>query len=364
VLSFTFPLTSPPNQGITYGGGSLDQGVDPNYRDPQSAQWNVTLEQVLNSSTSLRVSYVGMNSYRLSVTEDLNQIQPSAIPYVASPFVDPRAPYQNWFALLSSQNAGFANYQAMEVEVNHRMANGLSFQGNYTWAKNISDAQGDAPTTFASEVLYGQAVTNRFDLAANRGNVEGTRRNRFLLTGTYQLPFGKGRKWGTRSTALSLLAGGWDLNTIMLIESGPWLTPTISAALDQSNTDAVARSTIVRPDVVGNPVPVDQTHGNYYNLSAFTATPVGAGRIGNAGVGTLQGPGTVSVNAGLAKTFDLNERFKLRFESTFTNVFNHTNFAPPATNVSNPSTFGLLLAAQTAENGGNRTGQVALRLDF
>jgi hypothetical protein len=361
---FTFPLTSPPNQGITYGGGSLDQGVDPNYRDPQSAQWNVTLEQVLNSSTSLRVSYVGMNSYRLSVTEDLNQIPPSATPYVASPFVDPRAPYQNWFALLSSQNAGFANYQAMEVEVNHRLASGLSFQGNYTWAKNLSDAQGDAPTSFAPEVLYGQAVTNRFDLAANRGNLEGTRRNRFLLTGTYQLPFGKGRKWETRSTVLNLLAGGWDLNTITLIESGPYLTPTISAALDQSNTDALGRATLVRPDLVGNPVPVDQSHGNYYNLSAFTVTPVGAGRIGNAGVGILQGPGTVSVNAGLAKTFDLSERFKLRFEATFTNVFNHTNFAPPATNISNPSTFGVLIADQTAENGGNRTGQVALRLDF
>ncbi|HEX4166785.1 MAG TPA: hypothetical protein VHZ55_15070 [Bryobacteraceae bacterium] len=162
----------------------------------RNQQWNVTLEQVLNSSTSLCVSYIGINSYRLSVTEDLNQIPSSTTPYVASPFVDPRAPYQNWFALLSSQNAGFANYQAMELEVNHRMADGLFFQANYTWAKNLSDAQGDAPTAFAPEVLYGQAVTNRFDLAANRGNVEGTPRNRFLLTSSYQLPFGKGRKWG------------------------------------------------------------------------------------------------------------------------------------------------------------------------
>jgi hypothetical protein len=62
------------------------------------------------------------------------------------------------------------------------------------------------------------------------------------------------------------------------------------------------------------------------------------------------------VNAGLAKTFELSERFKLRVESTFTNVFNHTNFAPPATNVSNPTTFGVLIGAQTAQNGGNRTG--------
>jgi hypothetical protein len=361
---FVFPQTAPPNQGTTFGGGTLNQGVDPNYRDPQSAQWNVTLEQELNPTTSVRLSYVGMNSYRLGVTEDLNQIPPSTTPYTANPYVDPRAPYQNWFALLSSENAGFANYQALEVEGNHRMAGGLFFQANYTWAKNLSDAQGDAPSGFSPEVLYGTPVSDRFDLAANRGNVAGARRHRFLLTGTYQLPFGKGRNWATHSSLLNGIVGGWDLNTIVLIESGPWLTPIISSALDQSNTDINARGTILRPDLSGNPIPANQTSGAYYNLSAFAPTPAGAGRIGDAGVGTLEGPGTIAVNVGLSKTFLLTERFKLRFESTFTNVLNHTNFAPPATNVSNAATFGVLQTAQIAENGGNRTGQLALRLDF
>lgn len=80
--------------------------------------------------------------------------------------------------------------------------------------------------------------------------------------------------------------------------------------------------------------------------------------------GILEGPGTIAVNAGLSKTTTLHERLKLRFEATFTNVLNHTNFAAPATNVSSPSTFGVLQSAQNAENGGNRTGQLALRLDF
>jgi hypothetical protein len=54
----------------------------------------------------------------------------------------------------------------------------------------------------------------------------------------------------------------------------------------------------------------------------------------------------------------------VRFESTFTNVLNHTNFAPPATQIDNTATFGVLSAPQTAENAGNRTGQLALRVDF
>jgi hypothetical protein len=60
----------------------------------------------------------------------------------------------------------------------------------------------------------------------------------------------------------------------------------------------------------------------------------------------------------------IRENMHLRFEATFTNVLNHTNYAPPATNISNPGTFGILQSQQTSENAGNRTGQVALRFDF
>ena len=66
---------------------------------------------------------------------------------------------------------------------------------------------------------------------------------------------------------------------------------------------------------------------------------------------------------GLAKVFHVTEGVRVRFESTFTNVLNHTNFAPPATQIDNP-TFGVLSAPQTAESAGNRTGLLALRVEF
>lgn len=77
-----------------------------------------------------------------------------------------------------------------------------------------------------------------------------------------------------------------------------------------------------------------------------------------------EGSGTAAVNAGLAKIIPLRENCHLRFEATFTNVLNHTNFAPPVTDFSNPAVFGALTTAQSAESAGNRTRQVALRLDF
>lgn len=80
--------------------------------------------------------------------------------------------------------------------------------------------------------------------------------------------------------------------------------------------------------------------------------------------GILEGPGTIAVSAGLGKTFPIHERLKLRFESTFTNVLNHTNYAPPAVDISNPQAFGVLQSNQTSANAGPRTGQLALRPDF
>ena len=303
-----------------------------------------------------------MNSYRLNTTANLNQIAPSAAPYVPSPYVDPRAPFPNWGVIYSLGNGGFQNYQAMQAEVNHRTASGLSFQANYTWAHDLSDAQGDAPAGYGGETAYGLAVTDRFAMGLDRGNVAGARRQRFLLTGSYDLPFGKGRRWSSSSRLLNGALGGWSLNTVTLLESGPYLTPTISVAFDQTNTDPAAAGSIIRPDLVGNPA--IRAGGTYFNINAFAPTPAGAARIGNAGVGILEAPGTIAVNGGLAKRMVIHEVLRLRFEATFTNALNHTNFVPPATNVSSPSTFGILQSAQTAEYGGNRTGQLALRLDF
>jgi hypothetical protein len=244
------------------------------------------------------------------------------------------------------------------------MARGLAYQANYTFAKNLSDAQGDAPTAFQGETRYGLADLNGFDIHANRGNVVGTRRNRLLVTGTYELPVGRGRTFLNSSPTLGGILGGWNVNTITLLETGPYLTPTDSVTADQTNTNPAGDGSIVRPDRVGNPIPVHRSPAKYFDVAAFAHTPLNAGRVGNAAVGSLQAPGTIAVSGGLAKVFALRESVHLRFESTFTNVLNHTNYAPPATNISNPASFGVLTAAQTAENAGNRTGQVALRLEF
>jgi hypothetical protein len=363
-----FPNTQPPTaSGPQFGGGSLDQGVDPNYRDPQANQYNLTLERQLDRNDSLRVSFVGQHTYRLSITEDLNEIPASTTPYstgtTAGVYVDTRAPYQNWNELYTTFNHGKANYNALETDVSRRMAHGLYFDANYTYSKNLANNQGDNPSSFAGEVNYGVPITNRFNTHSDYGNVEGNRRNRLLLTALEQLPFGRGRAYLNGGGLKDIFLGGWDINTVTLIESGPWLTPSISATSDQSNTNVANRGAFARPDQVSKNFTAGRSRAMYFNAAAFTPTPANAGRFGNAGVGILEGPGTTTVSFGLAKQFRITEGSHIRFESTFTNVLNHTNFAPPVTAI-DQSTFGQLTAATTAENAGNRTGQFALRFDF
>jgi hypothetical protein len=299
----------------------------------------------------------------------LNQIPASTTPYTIPnngySVVDPRAPYQNWNILMNSESIGTQSYQAGTVEFNHRTTHGLSFQANYTLAKNISDAQStDAPSAYAGEEPYAVIIGDRYNIKYDRGNVVGMPRQRFLLTGAYELPFGRGHALqGPRY--LNAIVGGWTLSTVTTIQTGQWLTPTMPASFDQSNTNMIVRSTggaVSRPDCVGDPT-ARQTSQQFYNASAFALPPANAGRFGSCGLGILEGPHMVDLDMGLAKRFDLGERFHLRFEATFTNALNHTNFAPPAMNITSPS-FGVLQSALPQGSGGNRTGQLSLRLDF
>jgi hypothetical protein len=136
-----------------------------------------------------------------------------------------------------------------------------------------------------------------------------------------------------------------------MVESGPYQTPRVGNFFGE------------RPDRIGNGNLANPTTGQYYDVTAFVPVPAGANRLGSAGAGILEGPGTVAISAGLAKSFRVTEKLQLRLESTFTNLPNHPNFAPPSVIVTNPR-FGRLTSVQGSENAGNRTGQLAARVDF
>ena len=103
-------------------------------------------------------------------------------------------------------------------------------------------------------------------------------------------------------------------------------------------------------------------HPSFSRTQVHLAHPVLGGNMAESRC--HQGPGLFDVDLGISKRFQIRGQFGLRAEATFTNVFNHINFAPPATDVSNPATFGVLQSVLPPGAGGNRTGQVAVRIDF
>jgi Carboxypeptidase regulatory-like domain len=368
---FQFPDTSPPNAAAAIGGGDFEEANDPHWKDPSSAQWNLTVERELTTNTTVRLSYTGQGAYHLPITVDNNEVPASTTPYTVPnngySVVSANTPFQNWLLLMESFSNGTQHYESGIAEVTHKEGHGITFQANYTFTKNISDAQGnDAPSAYASEEPYAVEIANRYDIKYDRGNVVGMPRQRFMVTGTYQLPFGEGQTFAGPGF-LNPVIGGWNLSTVTTLQTGQWLTPTMPPSDDQSNTNMIERSTggaIARPDCVGNPIPQHRSAQNYYSLSAFGLPPQNVGRFGTCGVGILEGPGMIDVDAGLAKRFNIGERVHVRFEATFTNVINHTNYAPPSLNFGELSSFGVLNTALPQGLGGNRTGQVALRMDF
>ncbi|MBV8731775.1 MAG: TonB-dependent receptor, partial [Acidobacteriia bacterium] len=139
------PLFQLPS--VAFGNGGLTPDIvgtyeyyvaqQIHYRDPESAQWNVTLEHQFGENWNARVSYIGENSFRLGMDTDQNSIRASTIPY------DPlNVPYTQLGPIIQLGNWGFANYQALETQVSRRLASGLYLQATFDWAKDLSNAGG------------------------------------------------------------------------------------------------------------------------------------------------------------------------------------------------------------------------------
>ena len=116
--AFQFPQTSPPGAAAAIGGGDFEEANNPHWKDPSSAQWNLTVERELTPNTMVRLSYTGQGAYHLPITIDRNQIPASTTPYTIPnngySVVDPRAPFQNW--LLSD---GFGKHRQSKLSVGY-----------------------------------------------------------------------------------------------------------------------------------------------------------------------------------------------------------------------------------------------------
>lgn len=339
-----------------------------NLKDPREIQWNAQIEQGLGYATVLRINYTGSHTTQLIQSPDLNQVPANTLGYAA--YVAAHGlKYPNFNAVLTRSNGPSAKYDALSAEVERRYVKGLTLDAHYTFAKDTSNALGAVPSADIAE--NGATILNMYDIHADYGNVLFERRNRFVGTFQYELPYGRGRMYGGNlNPYANELLGGWSVAGIQLWQSGPFLTPSFSGT-DPSGTGVLVRgvTTAQRPDCTGAPTAAThQTRNQWFNPAAFSVPGNNIGRFGNCPVGTLVGPGTVTFAGTVGKNFPINDRFNLRYEAQFANLFNHTNLAAPATNISSAS-FGTITNVQDATtpfgpSAGPRNLQMSLRLTF
>ena len=374
----------------SYGSAYFGTANDINWRDPYSEQTSLSVDRDLGHRFGARVSYIGMVTHHLVWAPNLNLLPYSS---TVSAYNQPLSahPFPNWGRINTRSTGADANYQSGQVNVSHRATNGLVFDSTYTFAKNESDNQGPASGSFAGE--NGGSRASWLTPTVDFGQVFGTRRHRWNSTAVYLLPVGRGQRFGANlNRAADLLVGGWQMSSIFVWESGPFLSPYFPGGEgDPSGTGSSLNSSAVGdlghrsqlPDRVASPRPAVQNRTNWINKAAYVCAgdptwapgqpcttgggqpgnPAPIGRFGNAQNGSLVGPGTVALSTGLSKTFHLTERVGLRAEGTFTNVLNHTNLAEPNTNVASPQ-FGQITATTNADFAGPRTGQISARLQF
>lgn len=370
-----FPDAFPSGAGSAPAYPGYRRANSLNLSDPKVIQWNFSIDHNIGWNTLLRASYTGSHSYNLIYSPDLNQVEPNTVGYdalVATPALrEENLKYPNFREVLTRANGPSAKYDALTLELDHRYSSNLTFTNSYTWAKNITNALGVAPSSAiptGGQGDNGENVNNYYNIAADSGNAYFMPAQRFVSTFVYDLPFGNGQKYlGGIGRAANLAIGGWRVTGVTLAETGPWLTPYFSSSLsDPSGTFPLSRSVKQqRPDCVAGQTGYlsNPTTADYFNVNAFSIPASDIGRFGNCGVGILQGPGTVTYSMSVGKIFPITERFGLEYKAQFANLFNILNQAPPNMNVGSGS-FGLITQSQQVEQGGPRSIQMMLRLRF
>lgn len=382
---FAWPDTRPSGAtGVSadaYGTSYFGTANAIDFRNPYAMQWSLSVDRNIGFSTGLRVSYIGLKSVHLPFAPNLNQSQYSTQYYVLQPLQSRPFPY--WGRIESRDTGGYALYNALQIELTHRYRSGLVFNAAYTWAHNMTDTGGPNPTGFGGETGNGR-IMDSLNRAGSRGNDYATRRQRLIATTIYELPFGKGKPVGSNANGLlNAIIGGWQLGGILLVQSGPFMTPYYGTNVGDPSGTGSGTYRNQRPDRIGSGVPSTQNRDAWVDRGAFVCPgrapganpfncnvglnpakdPAPIGRFGNAGVGIVEGPGTFNLSASLGKNFLITERVRLRVAVSFTNIPNHVNLNDPNLNVTNGS-FGRITSARAAEFGGSRTGEVSARIEF
>ena len=239
-----------PSDGrFTIPDGVFSRSTPRKQRPPEVDAWNVTVQRQLSNTMSVEAGYVGnkgrhvfvgdgpeidgntptVNGFAQGVSRDLRR------PFFAGTVVPPQTGENGAFGWTQGisiyYNQGQNWYNALQVRFTKRFADGYSLQANYTLQK-------------AEQESGGYWIWDR-DL--EKGPADWDRTHSFNATAVYLLPFGREQRWGTDwHGAVDALLGGWQLNSVLTMQTGLPFTPTYAdCGLDRDTGPC-------RPDLIGD----------------------------------------------------------------------------------------------------------------
>ncbi len=303
--------------------GNLPQVVYMPISNPTSnvQQWNLTVERQISSTLVVRGSYVGSHGGHLYIA-----LNPDTA-YPGPGSVVPRQPYAAYSSISGWQPIGISNYNALQLSAEKRMHNGLYFLAAYTYSRSLDDGAGGNSSSGDPR----NNIQDPRNVSANYGLSNFNFKQRLTDSMIYQLPVGRGKRFlGSANAVTDAALGGWELTSILTLQSGPPFT--VFQATSTANT-----GTFQRPNRVcdGNLSRSQQSIHDWFDLSCFTNPPIYT--FGNAGRNILIGPGLETWDLGLDKNFQFVGRLGMQFRAEAFNVLNHANFGIPNNSIGAPN---------------------------
>jgi hypothetical protein len=286
------------------------------------------------------------------------------------------------------RSTGRYNYNSLQIELRRRFSRGLYFQANYTFQKILTNISPANPGLGADDQTRVSAFLDNRNTRLDYSRADYDNTHIFNFNGSYELPFGNGKRFLNGGKMLNNLVGGWTISSIIRVNTGAPLTiidprGTLNRA---GRSGRQAPQTSLTQSQINNLIGIHEANGNVYFIdpSVISSSGRGAaafgqpafsgqvfftngpGQTGNLQRAFINGPLYSNVDLSMIKNIKIKERIGFQLRADAFNVFNNTNFRITPTsgifNV-NSTTFGQI--SDTYNNGGvNRVLQLAGRLSF
>jgi hypothetical protein len=371
-----FVLPSGRSQGALSGVGfALSSAWPEVMRTPYNQQWNFTVQRNIARNTLIEVAYAGNKGTHIELAQgDMGQLNPALInpanglnDVVANPFrgiIDPssdlgqatiqrgrllRGPYAAFTTVSSSPAWGNSNYHALQTRFEQRFGGGASLGISYTWSKSIGDAS-DGIWVDGNGTLR-----NWYCRSCERSLSMYDVPHRAVFNYNYELPFGKGKRFGGNMNWLANgLVGGWQINGIFTLNSG------LPLVFSQTTNTSFSFGGYQRPDVVPGDARIEnRAIEKWFDTSKFkAAAPYTFGTISRTHP-NLRSDFTRNLDFSMFKNFRFTERWNLQLRGESFNITNTPVFSAPNTNVESGA-FGTV----AGQSNPPRSVQIGLKLLF